>query len=693
MSEPGDHSNDRSSSPDVLSAAQALGERCDWQGAHDLLRAADARGELGPRGLEFLADCVRWLGDADGVVGVLERAHHAYGDDRAGAARTALNLCYTHMDRCRSAQASSWWRRADELVVDLPDCPEHGLHAWFAGRACGDVGDVEGQAQHASRALEIAQRFGDRNVEALARIDLGHVATYHGRSSEALEMLDRATSLALGGEIGLFESGFVFCNAIHASRSRGDWGRAEEWTQSANRWVARVQVSYFPGLCRVHRAEVLRVRGELAAAEVEAVEAERLLSTSIPRWTAMALNELGEVRRRRGDLAGALHAFRRAREFGVDPQPGLALTQLAQGDSKAAHRAIERFFAADMPTLLCTDRANLLLARAIVAITVEQREVAEATVGQLERLAGDDGLPWDRAAFAQAAGQLAAMAGERDEAIRLLDQAKAIWADLDTPFELATCCHLLGRALRADGDDGNAALEFESAMGIFERIGATLWHDRVAAEIGGAVAVKEPVADHTPAAVAAPADEHATMRLEGDYWTLRFDGLDVRVRDGRGASYVAALLGAPGRCLLATDLAHGEAAALVGGGDGGERLDADARRAYRERIAELQADIEAADRDHDLGRAERSRAELSALTAELTAAIGLGGRSRRLDSAAERARQSVTKAIRTLVRKVAASHPALGRYLSNTIRTGTACSFDPDPGRPTQWAVDRPAAG
>ena len=264
---------DEDTPDEPAAAARALGERCDWQAAYDLLCAADTRGELDAEALELWAECARWVGHNERVVELFERAHHAYASDSREAARTALSLCYTHMDVCEPSLAASWWHRADELIASLPEGPEHGLHAWFAGRARGDAGDIDGHEKHAQHALEIAQRCGDRNVEALALIDLGHVATARGRSTQALELLDRATALALGGEIGVLETGLVYCNAIVAYRARGEWDRAQQWTHSASRWVARVQVSYFPGLCRVHRAEVLRIRGELAAAESEAQEA------------------------------------------------------------------------------------------------------------------------------------------------------------------------------------------------------------------------------------------------------------------------------------------------------------------------------------------------------------------------------------------------------------------------------------
>ena len=102
--------------------------------------------------------------------------------------------------------------------------------------------------------------WGERNVEALALIDLSHVATTRGESATTMELIKRATSMALGGEIDIFATGMVFCNAIWACRCRGEWQRAQEWTESATRWVTRQRVEYFPGMCRVHRSDTPRSR-------------------------------------------------------------------------------------------------------------------------------------------------------------------------------------------------------------------------------------------------------------------------------------------------------------------------------------------------------------------------------------------------------------------------------------------------
>jgi CheY-like chemotaxis protein len=197
-----------------------------------------------------------------------------------------------------------------------------------------------------------------------------------------------------------------------------------------------------------------------------------------------------------------------------------------------------------------------------------------------------------------------------------------------------------------------------------------------------------------------PEATDAIFRREGDYWTLAYHGTVCRLKDAKGLHYLAVLLGRPGEAChvgtLVTAVDHPQAppaattsATLhadqqlrVGGlGDAGAVLDAQAKAAYKRRLDELQADLAEAQRFQDLARAARVHAEIDFLTAELAAAVGLGGRDRRAASSAERARLMVTKAIKAALHKIRASHPALGHHLATSITTGTFCTYTPDPTR------------
>jgi hypothetical protein len=205
-----------------------------------------------------------------------------------------------------------------------------------------------------------------------------------------------------------------------------------------------------------------------------------------------------------------------------------------------------------------------------------------------------------------------------------------------------------------------------------------------------------------PAADAVAGDRAAgtaMLRRQGDIWAIRYDRDAFSMRDARGLHHLARLLAAPGREIHAVDLAQGGEGSSPGRGargDGlasdpmsghGPILDSTARTAYRDRIHELQAEIAEAEAWNDPERAAKAEAELDALTEQLASAVGLGGRDRVAGSAAERARISVTRAIRTVLARIAEQSPSLGAHLEATIRTGTYCSYTPDPRAPIRWDV------
>jgi hypothetical protein len=126
----------------------------------------------------------------------------------------------------------------------------------------------------------------------------------------------------------------------------------------------------------------------------------------------------------------------------------------------------------------------------------------------------------------------------------------------------------------------------------------------------------------------------------------------------------------------------------VAGGDLGPALDAQALRAYRRRITDLDEELDEARSWADPVRIDRLEEERSALLAEIGRATGLGGRPRRVGDADERARVAVRKAIATALDRIAAVDPATARLLRDTVRTGGTCRYEPDPGRPVRWVLD-----
>ena len=331
---------------DSLEAGREAARRRAWRDAYELLRSADASGTLTAEDLENLAEAAWWTGRLEEAITLRERAYASYG--AAGASRSAgllaLTLSIDNLTRGAMSVAAGWLARAERLLGS-GDEVEHGHLALVRGLSAFELGDFEAATDELRRAHELGARFGDRNLESMALVFNGSILVHRGQVTEGLALLDEATTAAVSGELQPLTAGIVYCVTIDSCQALGDCGRAAEWTDEANRWCDRLDVTGFPGACRIHRAEILRLRGHWPQAEEQAVQACAELH-DYNRWvTAAGYYEIGEIRRRRGDFAAAEEAYRKADELGYDPQPGLALLRLAQGKVDAAASAVKRVLA------------------------------------------------------------------------------------------------------------------------------------------------------------------------------------------------------------------------------------------------------------------------------------------------------------------------------------------------------------
>ena len=316
---------------DALTEARAAAERQAWRAAYGTYSGvADA--ELAPSDLENYGEAAWWSGKLDDAIALRERAYTAYtaAGDELGAARMALTLSWDNEARGSFAVAGGWLANAERLLRDLPEAPEHGrlvlVHALTAMFA---EGDFDRAISLFDEAWELAKRVGDRDVQMLALSGKGRALIKEGRIDEGLALLDEATASAMCGDLRAHSAGLVYCITISSCQDLGDVRRAAEWTETANRFCDKLDVSGFPGACRIHRAEVLRMRGDWPAAEAQAIAACEELHDFDRSITAFGHYEIAEIRRRRGDFQGAEEAYQVSNELGRQPQPGLSLLRLA----------------------------------------------------------------------------------------------------------------------------------------------------------------------------------------------------------------------------------------------------------------------------------------------------------------------------------------------------------------------------
>ena len=220
--------------------------------------------------------------------------------------------------------------------------------------------------------------------------------------------------------------------------------------------------------------------------------------------------------------------------------------------------------------------------------------------------------------------------------------------------------HYLGLLAVSLAEHSAAADHLTAAVAQHHQLGASAWAQLSALE-------QTRIGRAAPAA-AAP----NWFRREGAVWHIAYRGKTIRMPDAKGLHDIAALLARPREPVPATQLAG-----LVAPAGAAPVLDDQARAAYKARLTELDQDIDDATADSDLERAARATAERDALISELTRALGMGGRSRRLGDDSERARKAVTARIHHAIDYLQHYHPDLAAHLRAAIRTGTACTYQP----------------
>jgi DNA-binding NarL/FixJ family response regulator len=450
---------------------EAFGRR-DWRSAFERMTHADAAAPLGRHDLWLLALSAYLIGRSRDFEDALERAHrlHIEAGDDAAAVRCAFWLGLQLAERGEMARASGWFGRAGRILEQGgQDSVERGYMMLADGYRRMGSGDADGAFALGAQAADRAQRFRDADLLALAVHMQGRARLLQGRTAEGLALLDEAMVAVGTDELSPQVTGLIYCSVIGACRSVFALGRAQEWTAALTDWCERQpDLVAYTGECRVYRAELMQFHGAWNDALDEARRAGQRARPD-GAATGLAHYQQGEVHRLRGELAAAEEAYRAASHAGREPQPGLALLRLAQGDHAAAAASIRRVLAETEDRLR---RGRLLPAHVEIMLAVGELEEARASCTELRELAESCDSGVLRAMAAHARGAVALAGGNAAAALTELRRACRQWTELDAPYEAARTRMLLGLACRELRDDEAAALEWQAARAAFERLGA-----------------------------------------------------------------------------------------------------------------------------------------------------------------------------------------------------------------------------
>jgi DNA-binding CsgD family transcriptional regulator len=472
----------------LLEQGRKAAEERSWRSAHEALSAARATVPLAARDLWLLALASYLVGDEETFVESLREAHQAFlaADESLEAVRAAFWIGQHLADRGDFGSASGWFGRAARVVEErAAEGAARGYVLLPVGlRQLGEAA-YDASVETCVEAAEIGRRCRDEDLTALALHMQGRALLRLGRLEEGLALLDEAMVAATSGELSPVATGLLYCSVISACREVYALRRAQEWTAALAHWCGRQpDMIAYTGPCLVSRAEIFQRRGEWSQAMQETEMAlQRFERGAGPGTAGPALYQKAELHRLRGEYAAAEETYKAASRAGREPQPGLALLRVAQGQAEKAEASLRRALAEASEPLR---RARLLPAYVEVLLTLGDVEGAARACDQLEEVASAWSGRVLSALAAHARGATRVAAGDPEGAVAPLRRACEEWDALGAPYEAAKVRVSLAAACRALGDHEGAALELSSAEEAFRRLGAAVGITPPAASAGRA---------------------------------------------------------------------------------------------------------------------------------------------------------------------------------------------------------------
>ena len=472
----------------VLEGAREAADDCRWHPAYEILSQLDQEMALGAEDLELLSTAAFLTGHKDVSRQASMRAYQIRlnSGEKRRAAVQAVRIGLDKIDTAEIVQASgclpaslsscsAWVAQAAALLHGEEECVEHGyllVPVAFEHLAAGnDLEGLQESVRVAEQAVEIGRRFRDPELIALAGMILGRALIRSRREQDGMSVLEESVSIAVAGEVSAPIAGIVLTAAVKAAEEEWDLARFDRFVRDLADW-SRLQQGMvrFKARSLAHEATLNRHHGRWATALELATEASDTgLGDLDQAALAEALYEQGQVLRIQGQLGAAEGLYRRAGQMGRDPQPGLALLRLLEGDTDAAVASMARAVAESSQPL---ERAKQLAAQAEILVEAGHLDGAENAVRDLVEIAGNRDKPLLDATARQARGRLLLAEGDAFSALEHLREASRIWRHLDLPYEEGRARLLIAQGCQMLGDEDTMVLEGEAGVRIFADLGA-----------------------------------------------------------------------------------------------------------------------------------------------------------------------------------------------------------------------------
>ncbi|MCV7177391.1 helix-turn-helix domain-containing protein [Mycolicibacterium sphagni] len=477
--------------PDDLATARTAYASGDWRTAYDHFTAAQTTQELDTDDLSSYGMAAWRLGYGRHSMQLSEQAFNRLiaANDTQKAAMKAVEVALQWFNGGDFTITRVWINRVRRLHEKQPDDQILAYLLYVDSLVAIDEGRNDVAADLVTQLQEVTARLNDPGFNALCATASGVTLLPFARTSEAFAQLDEAMMPVLADQVPVDWAGDIYCAVIYECHRLADLSRMKTWFDAMEVWRKGPQASasWYGTTCEVHKMDLHSATKDYHQIEQRLVDAIAALG-DFPGTAGKGYYELGEIRRRKGDIDGARAAFAQARDHNKDPQPGEALLRCHLGEDAAAWTDLRIRMDAEQDEI---NRTRLLPAAIEIALARNKVDDADQLCTELETGAAKFDSPGFRAWAAHARGAVLVKQGREADALPVLQDALRRYRTTQSRYEMAQVYEWLSLARAGTGDKASAATDTANAESIYQQLGAVPSHAAPTTEAPGGLTKRE----------------------------------------------------------------------------------------------------------------------------------------------------------------------------------------------------------
>ena len=458
---------------DDLQAAREAYQRGDWRSAYTLFGRAHTAAALDTDDLSSYGMAAWRLGYGRESIRLSEEAFNRLvaENNTQTAAMKAAEVALQWLNGGDWTITRVWANRARRLLEKFPEDQALAYLLYIESQLAVCEGQFDAGVSRAEELVEFTRRYDSPGLNALGLTASGLAKLPFARTSEAFAELDEAMMPVLASQVPVDWAGDIYCAVIHECYRLGDLSRMKTWTTAMEKWREgpEVAASWYGTTCEIHKWQLLSATTDYRELEQRLMNALDAIEDFHALTFAEGFYELGDLRRRMGDVDGARAAFDKAREIGFDPQPGEALMRCRLGEDAAAWNALRMRMDAEEDAV---GRIRLLPAAVEIALARDRVDEADRYCRELEDGAERFDSPGFRAWALHARGAVLIKQGKPAEAVPKLQDALRRYRATQRRYEMAQVYEWLAEAYRASGDADSAAANTANAESVYQELAA-----------------------------------------------------------------------------------------------------------------------------------------------------------------------------------------------------------------------------